>query len=265
MGQNQAAIAAVAGRAMANFASAAAKLDRAVVHYQAFQSALNAYIASQPVSLVAKRNADGRSEDFYVSLSRQLPAELDTIFGDCVHNLRCVLDHIVTSLAVANRGDSNDRRTAFPICSTVADFQEQSKRPLRLLSDNARAFIESLQPYNRQGRPGTLLELKFLDDRDKHRSIIDHRLEVIAQLHYTTAGINIEYADPLRLADRAAYATVTYDMSYAGTKDVRPPIVATVVVQRSNLIGYLDAHAFLREEALPYVRGILNAATDQFL
>lgn len=73
-------------------------------------------------------------------------------------------DHTVQALAVVNDGDANDRMTAFPICRGAAAFAEAAKRSLRPPSDEGRSFIESLQTHNRRGGPGTLFELRHLDD-----------------------------------------------------------------------------------------------------
>jgi len=239
-----------------DFTSARAKLNRAAEHYQAFQTVLDAYLASQPVSLASRPNPAGSGDDYYVSLARSLPPELNTIFGDCVHNLRAVLDHTVQALAVANGGDPNDRTTAFPICRNAAEFAKAAKRNLKPLNDQGRSFIESLQPYNRQGRPGTLFELRHLDDRDKHRAIVEHRLELTAFMEWTDRRIRIEYAEQPKLAHGAFYATVRYDWSYDGPK-ATPPIIAAIAVERSNLVGFIDARNFLRDEAFPFIRAIV--------
>jgi len=239
-----------------NCTSARAKLDRAAEHYQAFQTVLDAYLASEPVSLVPRPNSEGNGDDYYVALARSLPPELNTIFGDCVHNLRAVLDHTVQALAVANGGDPNDRTTAFPVCRDAAEFAKAAKRNLKLLSDQGRSFIESLQPFNRQGRPGTLFELRHLDDRDKHRAIVEHRLELTAFMEWTDKRIRIEYAEQPKLADGAFYATVRYDAAYDGPK-ATPPIIAAIAVERSNLVGFIDARNFLRDEAFPFIRAIV--------
>jgi hypothetical protein len=251
-------------RKVTDFTSARAKLDRAAEHYQAFQTVLDAYLASQPVSLVPRPNPEGNGDDYYVALARALPPELNTIFGDCVHNLRAVLDHTVQALAVANGGDPNDRTTAFPICRYAAEFAKAAKRHLKPLSDQGRSFIESLQPYNRQGRPGTLFELRHLDDRDKHRAIVEHRLELTAFMEWTDKRIRIDYAEQPKLADGAFYATVRYDSSYDGPK-ATPPIIAAIAVERSNLVGFIDARNFLRDEAFPFIRAIVVECERGFL
>jgi len=249
---------------MADFTSARTKLNRAAAHYTEFQRILTGYLGSQPVSLTQRPNPDGISEDYYVAVQHELPAELNTIFGDCIHNLRCVLDHLVVALAVENGGDPNDRRTAFPVCMTATGFQHERGRSLHFLNAAAQDFIETVQPYNRHGNPWTLVELSFLDNRDKHRSVIDHRLEIAAEIQYTTPGLTIEYATPLQLLDGAYYATVRYAPRYEGPKEQRPPIVGLIGIQRSNLIGFLDARGFLRDDAFPFVRGILHAAATRF-
>ena len=174
-----------------------------------------------------------------------------------------ILDHTSMALAVANGADPNNRRTSFPISETPREFWEVRNRTIGTLSQEAQAFVEELQPYNRQGRPGTLVELRFLDDRDKHRSLIEHRLEITAFLQYTQSGIHIEYADSAELSDGSFYAKVTYASAYKGPR-VPSPIIAMIGVQRSNLVGFLDARDFLRDEAFPYIRGILGAAVARF-
>jgi hypothetical protein len=241
---------------VADFTSARAKLNRAAEHYQAFQTVLDAYLASHPVSLVPRPNPEGNGDDYYVSLARALPPELNTIFGDCVHNLRAVLDHTVQALAVGNGADPNDRTTSFPICLNAAEFATAAKRKLKPLSEHDRSFIESLQPYNRQGRPGTLLELRHLDDRDKHRAVVVHRLEITALLEWTNTRFRIEYAEKPKLADGAFYATVRYDSSHNGPTPL-PPIIAAIAVERSNLVGFIVARDFLRDEAFPFIRAIV--------
>lgn len=248
---------------MADFTSARSKFRRAAEHYETLQVVLTAYLGSQPVSLHPEPNPAGDGDDYYVSLATPLPPTLNTIFGDCVHNLRAVLDHTVHALAVANGGDPNNRTTAFPICTDAAEFRKAAKRSLRAVDDAGQSFIESLQPYLRLGRPGTLIELRHLDDRDKHRAIVEHRLEVTALIEWTDRRIHIEYAHPATLADGALYATVRYDPAYDGPK-VAPPIIAAIAVERSNLVGFLDARNFLRDEAFPFIRAILDEAEHRF-
>jgi len=100
------------------------------------------------------------------------------IVGDIIHNLRSALDHIVCQLAVLN---GNDRSccdaTYFPICICNPDFKKAEKRLEHLISTEALALIEELQPYkaaDRGKRPvaDVLWTVHKLDIIDKHRIVL---------------------------------------------------------------------------------------------
>jgi hypothetical protein len=109
------------------------------------------------------------------SIVLKLPAiepRVGLIVGDCVHNLRSALDHIVYGMAERNtpgRSDSDRRAGMFPICDTAQGFQRQvSKRRLNGVLTGAVKLIEGLQPTD---RTDPLWILGELDNFDKHRII----------------------------------------------------------------------------------------------
>jgi len=159
-----------------------AKLDRAYEHMDALQSASDAFLETEPYTLSRQLDADGREHVYVFSKYTEPPLRISTIVGDAVHNLRTTLDHMV--LALAQAGAKADRLTMsaqaetglqFPITGSSELFNEQIRRNrLRFIKAEAKALIESVQPYNtRPSRWQTtvLAVLKFLDDRDKHRNV----------------------------------------------------------------------------------------------
>ncbi len=93
--------------------------------------------------------------------------------GDCVHNLRSSLDHVIYALAVKNTGQNPPPKAGslyFPIFDSPEKYREKAGR-LAPLSDRAKAFIESLQPYNsgNSHRSFILRALNEFDNSDKHR------------------------------------------------------------------------------------------------
>ncbi len=257
-----------------DFTSTKAKLARAQQHLDTFESVLGSYVQSKPVSLIARPNTDGTSEDFLVSLATPLPTELDVVFGDCIHNLRSTLDHLAMALAVANGASPDDTSVSFPIFDDPARFHGNTRpgsRPgrgtgayaIRTLIPAAQAFIESVQPYNRQSESFTLTEVQYLYNRDKHRFLIEHQFEVTAFFAHTDPRITIEYVPQPIVEDGAFYATVKYAPSYQGQR-VIPPLVAVIGVERSNRHGFLDAQDFLHRHAVPYIQGIVNEAERRF-
>jgi hypothetical protein len=255
---------------MTDYVSVRAKFSRAEEHLKELESELRSWINSKPVSLVSasppKTHANGTSEDLNVKVSIPLPASLSTIAGDCVHNFRSVLDHLAMALAIDNGADPYDSTISFPVCDTIDRFHGQPVRgvrpavpprgtggyAIRALRPAEQAFIEGLQPYNGKRGSSDLAELQHLDNRDKHRLILEPRLETLVTFA-PPPGVTYDYAAGLTLEDGAYFATVTYEPGYSGVK-VQPPLSAGICVERSNRHGFLEIQRFLRSDILPFIR-----------
>ena len=101
------------------------------------------------------------------------PLMLSVIVGDCLHNLRSSLDHIVYQLVIIN-GQLPTTANMFPICETPDGFNRQIRRNrLSGVPGHAQTLIEHLQPYNTGQAPGlnNLWCLNHLVNIDKHRSL----------------------------------------------------------------------------------------------
>ena len=100
------------------------------------------------------------------------------IVGDIIHNLRSALDHIVCQLAILNGNDlSCCDATFFPVCICKPDFKRADKKLEHLVSAEALAVIEQLQPYQaaeRGKRPiaDVLWTVHKLNIIDKHRTVL---------------------------------------------------------------------------------------------
>lgn len=111
-----------------------------------------------------------------VALVLRLPKmdpTISVIMGDCIHNLRCSLDHLISQLAdhqTPDRADSICRNNQFPICRDVADWSAQvARQRLNGLCPEAVALVESFQPYHDGNDP--LKILATLNNIDKHRNL----------------------------------------------------------------------------------------------
>jgi hypothetical protein len=251
---------------MTDYTSVDAKLGRAVEHLDGFRSELEAWYATDPMHVVSQPNPDRRSADLYFQVSNPMPSTLNVLLGDSVHNLRSALDHLAMALAVDNGANPYDRFISFPICKDFKAFhghdEQQPPRPpeqwpgankIRALRPAAQAFIEGLQPKAGRDMAWTLWELQELDNRDKHRTILDINPEAITTLN--PAWATILYEEPLRLRD---YVPGHEQMP------VLPFIPACVAVERSNRLGWLNLPTFVGEQVLPYVRSIIKEAKQRF-
>lgn len=95
------------------------------------------------------------------------------VIGDCLHNMRSALDHIVWQLVLANH-QAPGKSNAFPITDTANRFRDICRKRLNGVSPPAQAIIEGLQPYHhRQNHRnlGPLWTLSELANTDKHRTL----------------------------------------------------------------------------------------------
>src|SRR5262249_51773495 len=103
---------------------------------------------------------------FRLPKPRPLDPTLCLIIGDCVHNLRSALDHLVYQLAILN-GTSADAasRTSFPIYTKRKKFKNFVKDNVTpFVSGTALAEIKKLQPYQTSDPEScTLWKLSQLD------------------------------------------------------------------------------------------------------
>jgi hypothetical protein len=103
------------------------------------------------------------------------PLRFGVMLGDCVHNLRSALDHLICQLTMLDGGTMADcARTQYPIASqSEAQFESMAKRCIPGLSEKHRAMVKKTQPYNAGDRAEfhPLYALAELSNADKHRII----------------------------------------------------------------------------------------------
>lgn len=159
------------------FSSANAKLARANEVMEDLCKELNDH--SGAYSLEVRPSPDFTRYSLHVVISGDQPFERwSTVVGDCLQNLRCVLDHSIYGLAFSRSHPNlpnNWTKLYFPICDDEAQFTGRLHQ-IGDLRFEARVVdvIRSLQPYNR-GKPGwvpPLAVLRDLNNLDKHRDIV---------------------------------------------------------------------------------------------
>lgn len=127
------------------------------------------------------------------------PPVIGLLVGDCVHNLRSALDHIVYALISTNPTKPEgvpDSRTMFPIRDTKEGYLHQVTKLRRIhgTPDAVAALIDSLQPYHARdkGLDYTAHPLWVLD---KLENIDKHRRLMLASGVARHAHVSIRYSD----------------------------------------------------------------------
>lgn len=126
------------------------------------------------------------------------PTNIALVIGDCVHNLRSALDHVVFAMITTNPsrpdGTPSDR-TMFPISDTREGHRKQIERGrIKGLADPVAALVDELQPYHtrEKGLDYTLNPLWVLN---KLENIDKHRRLMLASAVARHAHVSIRYAD----------------------------------------------------------------------
>jgi hypothetical protein len=105
-----------------------AKLRRAKSHRQALTGLVEDFKATEPYTLTAEETDGQNTIGYRLRILRQVPADLTTVIGDLIHNLRSALDAVAFELARQSVGrdltDEEERATEFPVCADPASFAE---------------------------------------------------------------------------------------------------------------------------------------------
>ena len=105
--------------------------------------------------------------------------EISTLLGDCLHNFRGALDHLIWFASACQSGEPppGPKRIAFPAWD---DRDTYKAKGLHAVSPKVRAVVEMLQPYHagNDARSHPLWVLNELNNVDKHREL--HTVQHVA-------------------------------------------------------------------------------------
>jgi len=149
------------------------KLDRGVSHRDSLDEAVKRWLKRERCSAALETDPQTGEHVLRVYVAEQPPIELSLLVGDCVHNMRAALDHIVYQLAsnfIESLSDSQAKSVEFPIFSDADRFAQRGLTRLKYIAPAARSLIEEMQPYN-GGDWEHLSLLHDLDRIDKHRQL----------------------------------------------------------------------------------------------
>jgi len=174
-----------------------AKLQRAQKHLQVTAKMIGRF-ARRDCGTVSKFNPKTNQFDVIANMPPP-PNIIGLLVGDCVHNMRSALDHIVYEFVRSNPkrpANTPHDRTMFPIADTKEGYLRQVNNLKRLagVPEDVAALIDALQPYHRRDRgldytKYPLWVLNKLENVDKHRRLM---LTSAVARH---AVINIRYQD----------------------------------------------------------------------
>jgi hypothetical protein len=153
------------------------KLAWAREHLRTLHAAIDAFINDEAYEARVERrtNAHDYIVRFYVK--KEIPAEWSLIVGDIIHNARSALDNLTYALVLAHHGTPTDKEVVniqFLLADGQKDFADRAIKNLGLMSPDAQAAMQRLQPCYRQDKSVRhwLSVLRDLSNVDKHRHLI---------------------------------------------------------------------------------------------
>lgn len=155
-----------------------AKLDRARNHFNDLHARVVSLMVPEKDATTAGHQYDPDRQELIATLPKATPVDpaFSLIVGDCLHNTRSALDHLVFQLAVLNKaGIAAANKTSFPVCLKPDEFKGIVKRKVApFISSAALTEIEKLQPYatGNAGDSDIIWVLSQLDIIDKHRLLL---------------------------------------------------------------------------------------------
>jgi hypothetical protein len=184
---------------------------------------------------------------FKMGKLRPLDPRIALIVGDCIHNTRSVLDHLVGQLAILNNCPKALTKTAFPVCLTQPEFAGIAKTKVApFVSAVALTEIEKLQPYSTgNGANDLLWVLHQLDIIDKHRVHIVAKHKV-RPIHFTVMADNGQVLS-LDIPDNGPWKSAEDDaelLRFQIVKDVPFPVKVNVEVKASFAIQIEETGLF---------------------
>ena len=127
------------------------KIERAKEHFKILDSEVTAWMKTDPYRIRNQSDEEGRRYSAIADITNPPPLQRwSLITGDCIHNLRAALDHVVYALAVCeSRSDPppDQNLLQFPIADDAEGFNKQRWR-IKSLNIGAQTEIERMQPYN---------------------------------------------------------------------------------------------------------------------
>lgn len=158
------------------------KLSRARKHLRHLRRVIERFEATDPYTLHRRLDDGGRYYLYSIQLA-EAPHLVELLADEAIHHLRTVLDHLI-SATVESMGKRVTNYHAFPIWRTEPKTEDEIARydaALKYVPDQARAIVDSLQPYHKGADAGRdpLAILARLDNRFKHTGLhlLSHQVQ----------------------------------------------------------------------------------------
>ncbi len=219
---------------MADPLSARAKFTRAEKHRRELNGQITRFRERYSYTLSIEDDPGAHESVHEIRYGRRIPAQWQPILGDCLHNYRSALDHLVWEVCRIHSTRNEHRQ--FPINVSRDQFLSRYRNHIGVVPPTGRVAtaFEALQPYKRANRPAEgparhpLWLLHRLDILDKHRQMLEAATNPVISIDAAIPG----YRSIDKTANRERFA-----IPYApgGPVHVDPEVAVNVMISKVDL------------------------------
>lgn len=154
-----------------------AKYNRSVQIFDELRAEIGAYLNDPQADDFSRGEFDRDTWEWIERFTGpQPPLRWGVLLGDCVHNLRSALDHLICQVALLDGGTMEEcKKSQFPIASkSESQYERMAERCLpTCFTDKHRAMVREPQPFcSRTGaEKNPLSALANFSNTDKHRLV----------------------------------------------------------------------------------------------
>ena len=246
------------------------KFTRACQHLVAIEEIIKNWNSATTDETISEPDPDRTGivdcQRYVAKIEGPLLPEFSALLGDCLHNFRGVLDHLIWYASVLHSGETppNPRRIHFPAYESRDAYAAQG---LHAVSSEVGAIVESFQPFNdgEQSRSHPLWVLCELNNFDKHRELhaVDHvALAPEIELLSALPGPWYEVAEDGPIADGTVIARVFTPVTMRGN-DVTLNLrfhhgVAILATETTPLLHFGQTLILIRNTVAEVARSIMR-------
>lgn len=157
------------------------KLANAYAHLETLRGEVAAWAGSHPYTWSVEYDPSEQEQIYFAELTDPPFDRFGSLAGDCLHNMRAALDHLVFEASEVALGQPLPQdvaeKTEFPIFGPKPLDAKSRKRRIGLLPEEAQVLIEGMQPhtYGTAFTEHPLWVLHDLERIDKHRLPVSAR------------------------------------------------------------------------------------------
>ena len=200
------------------------KFTRACEHLEAIKTIVETWSKETTYKTIAEpdpeRSGLVNCERYLARITGPEFPDISALLGDCLHNFRSVLDHMIWFASVVNKGEPppGPKRISFPAWDCRDTYKAKG---LHAVAPEVKAYVETLQPYHAgdDARSHPLWVVSELDNVDKHRQlhIVQHvALKPEVSFTSTSDGPWVETMEAGPVEDGTILARLFTPVSFAG-------------------------------------------------